>query len=86
MNDQPTPYPVLAEVLASLPLLVREARRARGLSVRATAAQLGLSASTISRAETGKDLVLSHAVAMLRWLDARSDPNPVHSDTPEESA
>lgn len=74
MNDQPTPYPELAEVLSSLAILVREARRARGLSQRAAAEQMGVSFSTISRAESGGDLIMSNAIAMLCWLDARPGP------------
>lgn len=77
MRTDLTPYPELAEVLASLPLLVREARRARGLSQRAAAREMGVSFSTISRAESGEDLVMSNAVAVLRWLDARpANPSP----------
>jgi len=71
-----TPYPELAEVLASLPFLLREARRARGLSQRAAAKQMGVSFSTISRVENGEDLVLSNTVAILRWLDARPGTTP----------
>ncbi|MGC5012558.1 helix-turn-helix domain-containing protein [Streptosporangium sp. DT93] len=66
-----TPYPELADVLASLPLLLREARRARGLSQRAAAQQMGVSPNTVARAEAGEDLVLSNAVTILRWLDTR---------------
>lgn len=83
MSDYPTPYPELAEVLASLPLLVREARRARRLSQRAAAEQMGVSFSTISRAERGADLILSHAVAMVRWLDTPAGPPDPQTDTEE---
>lgn len=64
-----TSYSDLADLLASLPLLVREARRQRQLSVRDVGRQLGMSFSTISRVENGDDCVLSNAVAILRWLD-----------------
>lgn len=74
MSDYPTPYPELAEVLASLPLLVREARRSRRRSQRAAAEQIGVSFSTISRAENGEGLVMANAVAMLRWLDTPAGP------------
>jgi ribosome-binding protein aMBF1 (putative translation factor) len=67
--EKPTPYTELADVIANLPLLLREARRARGLSMRAAAASIGLSHSTITRIEAGEDCALSNAVAVLRWLD-----------------
>lgn len=63
-----TPYGELADVIAALPLLLREARRARGLSVRATALQLGISFATVSRMEAGEDCMLSNVVAVMRWL------------------
>lgn len=68
----PSSYSDLAAVIEALPLLVREARRARGLSVRAAAAQVGCSFSTISRFENGDDVNLSNAAALLRWLDQRT--------------
>lgn len=74
---EPTPYTELAEVLAALPLLVREARRARGLSQRAAAQQMGVSFSTVSRLENGHDAVMSNVSTALCWLDTRPDtPTP----------
>lgn len=64
-----SPYAELADVLSSLPLLLREARRARRLSQRAAADQIGVSFSTISRIETDRDGMVSNALAVLRWLD-----------------
>lgn len=82
MSDSLTGYRELAELLGQLPLLLREARRARGLSVRAAARELGCSFATVSRIEGGEDCVLSNAVTVLRWLDRRQaktctcpDPN-----------
>lgn len=76
-----TPYSELADLLGHLPLLLREARRQRRLSVRAAATQLGMSFSTVSRIESGDDCVLSNAVAVLRWLGpwepATEQPEPV---------
>lgn len=69
MNGHPTPYAELAEVIDRLPMLLREARRARGLSMRAAAKELGISFSTIPRIEAGQDCALSNAVAVMRWLD-----------------
>jgi transcriptional regulator with XRE-family HTH domain len=68
-RDHPTSYQELADVLKTLPLLLREARRARGLSQRATAEQIGMSFATVSRIEEGRDGMVSNAVAVLAWLD-----------------
>lgn len=69
MADGLSAYSELADVLRLLPLLLREARRARRLSVRAAASELGMSFSTVSRMEAGEDCVMSNVVAVLRWLD-----------------
>jgi ribosome-binding protein aMBF1 (putative translation factor) len=69
VSEQLTPYVELAEVIARLPMLLREARRARGLSMRAAAKELGISFSTVCRIEEGQDCALSNAVAVMRWLD-----------------
>jgi len=81
MTAHPTPYGELADVIASLPLLLREARRARGLSLRATAKQLGCSFSTVTRMEAGDDCALSNAVAVLRWLDQTPTGLAAQNDT-----
>ncbi len=67
----PTSYSDLTHVLTSLPLLLREARRARGLSLRAAASEAGVSFTTLTRIEHGEDAVLSNVVPVLRWLDQR---------------
>jgi len=67
-----TTYSELAAVLDCLPLLLREARRARKVSLRAVARELDVSFSTITRIEAGEDCNLSNAMAVLRWLDAAS--------------
>lgn len=64
-----TSYAELAGLLASLPLLLREARRHRRLSVRAAGEQIGCSAATVCRVEGGDDCSMSNATAVLRWLD-----------------
>lgn len=64
-----TTYAELADVLRNLPLLLREARRARGLSLREAGRQLGMSFATVSRAEQGEDLVMSNTTRILAWLD-----------------
>jgi transcriptional regulator with XRE-family HTH domain len=71
MAEELSPYSELAEVLTALPLLLREARRARGLSQRAAAEQIGFTFATVSRIEAGRDGMVSNALAVLRWLDTR---------------
>lgn len=73
-----TSYSELADLLGHLPLLLREARRARQLSVREAGRQLGVSGATISRIEGGEDCTGSNAVKILRWLDRA--PLPEGSD------
>lgn len=65
-------YTELAEVLEAIPLLCREARRARGLSIRAAAKELDVSFSTLHRIESGEDCVASSLIAVMRWLDQPS--------------
>jgi predicted transcriptional regulator len=62
-------YTELADLLDDLPVIVREARRARRLSLRATSAQSSVPHSTLYRVERGEDCSLSNVVAILRWLD-----------------
>jgi ribosome-binding protein aMBF1 (putative translation factor) len=76
-----TPYAELAEVIESLPLLVREARRRRRLSIRAAAREMGMSFSTVHRIEQGDDCALSNAMTALRWLDGQ---HPDSSSNREE--
>lgn len=73
-HERPTAYTELAQVIANLPLLLREARRARGLSLRKAAVELDMSQSTVMRMEDGNDCALSNAVAVLRWLDQTEVP------------
>ncbi len=71
-SNAPTPYSELIGVVEALPLLVRETRRRKGLSLRAAAQEIGVSFATVARAENGEDLVLSCAVALLRWVGSSS--------------
>lgn len=64
-----TTYSELAEVLHHLPLLLREARRQRRLSLRKAADQIGCAMTTVLRFEEGQDCNLSNAVKILHWLD-----------------
>lgn len=64
----PTGYLELADVIAAIPLLLREKRRTRGLSIREVGKEMGISHSTVARIESGNDYVASHAVIVLMWL------------------
>jgi hypothetical protein len=61
-------YGTVADVIEALPKLVTEKRRRREWTLRGVAEQTGVSFVTVARAENGKDLRLSSAVALLRWL------------------
>jgi ribosome-binding protein aMBF1 (putative translation factor) len=69
VQGRPTPYTEIADLLDGLGRIVYEARRGRGLSQRAAAAEVGLSPSTLSRMENGEDCSLKHAITVIRWLD-----------------
>lgn len=62
-------YGEMADVLANLPLIVREARRARGISGRAAAKQMGIDFNTLGRLERGHDVRIDVLAPILRWLD-----------------
>ena len=66
-----SPYDELISILDSLPVLVREKRRRLGLSLRAAADEIGMSAPTIQRCEAGqKEVSLTNATILLRWVGA----------------
>lgn len=67
-----TPYEEICDILGHLPVLLREARRARQVSQREAGRQLGLSFATVSRIESGEDCALSSATAVLAWLGGGS--------------
>lgn len=72
MADPAGPLPTytqLADLLEQLPLLLREARRRRGLATRDAAEEMQIAHSTVSRIETGDGCALPTAIAVLRWLD-----------------
>ena len=74
-----SPYSELVTIVESLPLLVRETRRARRQSMREAARQTGLSGSTFCRLESGEHGIdLAGLVALLRWMD-RPCPEDVAS-------
>jgi transcriptional regulator with XRE-family HTH domain len=63
----------IVEVLDTLPVILRNARRTRRLSVREVARQTGLSFSTISRMENAEEFTSVSLRAVLAWLDAPAD-------------
>ncbi len=69
-------YADLAQTIEDMPVIVRSARRMRRLSLRATAAETGLSFMTIQRVESGHDFDSGTLVALLRWLDG---PHPAET-------
>lgn len=69
-----TPYSELAGLLDRLPFLLREARRARRLTLRVAATQAGVAYATLYRVESGEDCQLSTVLALLRWLDGQVRP------------
>jgi len=68
MSRALTPYTEIIDLIGNLPLILRETRRARGMSQRAVARTIGMSFSTICRIENGEDANVSNVVAILRWM------------------
>jgi hypothetical protein len=67
-----TSYAELAEVLDHLPMLLREACRARGITHPAAAKQIGIAQSTVSRLiSRSGDVNLENTIQILSWLDQR---------------
>jgi len=58
----------LIDSLVNLPSLLRRTRKARRLSVRAAARDMGISFATVSRVEDGRDYMVSTALVVLRWV------------------
>lgn len=79
MSDgKPTSFAELAQALDDLPVILRAARRMRGLSLRAAAAEIGVATSTMNRIEDGHQYHTDGLRAVLRWLDdaGRNVPEP----------
>lgn len=72
MSDVLLPYGEMAETLDRLPLLVKEARRARGLGLRGAADLIGTTAPTLQRLESGRPVSSRLAPKVLRWLADRT--------------
>lgn len=67
-----TDYSEILRVLSRLPQLLKARRQADGLSLRAAAREIGISASTLARAETYAGYLDAINIdAALHWLDKR---------------
>jgi transcriptional regulator with XRE-family HTH domain len=65
-----TPIAQLVGILENLPMLLREARRVRGLYLYEVAEQTGINISLICRIENGHDTYhMNQVVPLLKWLD-----------------
>lgn len=64
-----TTFGEIVQVVAEMPVILRNARRARGVSVREAGSAIGVSASTVSRMENGEEFTSVSFVAVLTWLD-----------------
>ena len=69
MKDYPSSYEEVIEVLDHLPVIIRETRRRKGLSIREASDQLGVSFSSVSRWERIEGCVPDRPaiVRILRW-------------------
>lgn len=76
MTDLLTGYSEMAVVLDRLPLLCREARRARKLALRSAAVQIGTNAPTLLRFEQGAASSSRLLPLVLRWLDEPTEKSP----------
>lgn len=62
-------YAEVIAVIEALPVLVRETRRRRGLSLRQAARNIGsVEASTLHRFEGGQQIHSGNLLALLRWV------------------
>ncbi len=70
-------YTDCARAIQDISVIVRAARRSRGLSLRQTATQAGLAYGTLHRVESGFGCDSYTLVALLMWLD---NPQPTPDD------
>lgn len=81
MADRPKKTVPAAEALSSAPIIdpvdlgdrVRAKRRSKGLSIREAAAELGVSAPTLSRVERGHLPERENLLKIARWVGVRID-------------
>ena len=68
-SQRPTSFAEFADILDSMPVILLNVRRARGVSQREAATQAGMSFSTISRMESGEEFTSTSLRAILVWLE-----------------
>lgn len=68
-RQKPTPFTEMVQVIDELPVILRNARRARGASLRDAAEQSGASFNALSRLERGKECSVSTLRSVLIWLN-----------------
>lgn len=66
--SKPTSFEEMIDVLDNMPVIMLNARRAKGLSQREVAGLLGLSWSTVNRMEHGAEFSSESLRAVLGWL------------------
>lgn len=83
MSDQDlSTYTEMVDVLERLPQIVRDARRARGISLRAVGRESGISNPALSQFENGHHtLGGAHTIRLLKWLD-QTTPTPGSESRP----
>jgi transcriptional regulator with XRE-family HTH domain len=68
MERAPSRYDELVQLLDHMPVIIRETRRRKGLTLHEAAAQSGVPASVLSRVDRGlNDLSLRSLKAVLVW-------------------
>lgn len=66
-----TSFDAIADVIETLPRIVRDVRKTLGLSLRATSDETGISLNTLSRFDRGLPVSQEHTLTLLRWLEKR---------------
>lgn len=68
-------YAEMVDVLERLPQLLADTRRARQLSLREAAAEIGIGFTTVRRIESGEGEPSGHnLLQVIRWLDRGQQP------------
>lgn len=78
-------YTELGEMLAHLPITVKEIRRMRGLSLRDVCAESGVSLNSLSRFERGiSDLQCSSVIKLVGWIAEQGCSSEHNGDLSEQ--
>ena len=69
VNEQPSSYQDLLELLDDLPTLIAHTRRRKGMSIREVGRKLRMSDATVGLIESGKtDPKLSTVRVLIEWI------------------